>query len=86
MATRKEMARGKDVACLRIGFEDYLLDADKAMQAMKLLREAIRCEKRFEGRRYRYMALSRPELEVTLVDPSHVLMPGQRPALESNID
>ncbi|MEX3688882.1 hypothetical protein AB3X91_30745 [Paraburkholderia sp. BR14263] len=82
--TRTRM-HSRDIACIRIGFEEYLLDADKAMQVLKLFREAIRCQKDFNGRRFRYVTGNRPELEMTLVDPDHVVMPNDVPALESRM-
>lgn len=58
------------------------MDADKAMQALKLFRDAIQCDKRYQDRGYQYIAQGRPQLEVTLVDPDDVVMPSSNPALE----
>jgi len=81
MATKRNTIRSRDVACIRIGFQ-YLMDADKAMQALKLFRDAIKCDKHYHDRGYRYIAQDRPELEMTMVDPDDVVMPSSNPALE----
>ncbi|MBR8084712.1 hypothetical protein KDX23_18410 [Burkholderia vietnamiensis] len=82
MATKRNTIRSRDVACIRIGFQEYLMDADKAMQALKLFRDAIKCDKHYHDRGYRYIAQDRPELEMTMVDPDDVVMPSSNPALE----
>lgn len=82
MATRKPTARRRDLACVRIGYEEFLLDADKAMQVVKLFRESLHCRKHFSGTRYQYVAGGTPELELTLVAPDQVVVPSDVPALE----
>lgn len=82
MATRTKTVRKRDIACIRVGFEEYLLDADKAMQVIKLMRESVSCRKDFDGRRVRFLAGRAPELELSMVDESQVVMPGSSPALE----
>lgn len=82
MATRAKTVRGRDIACLRIGFEHFLLDADKAMQVLKLMRESIACERHYGGRRLRYVAGCAPELELSVIQVSEVVMPGAQLALE----
>ncbi|MBR8151663.1 hypothetical protein [Burkholderia vietnamiensis] len=82
MVTRANAARKRDVACVRIGFESYLMDADKAMQAIKVFRDAIRCERDYAGHRVRYIAGERPEVEMAIVSADDVVMPTGMPALE----
>lgn len=82
MATKRTNTRSRDIACIRIGYHEYLMDADKAMQALKLFRDAIKCERNYHDRGYRYIAQERPELEMTMVDPDDVVMPSSSPALE----
>ncbi|MDF3093503.1 hypothetical protein KPB06_25270 [Burkholderia semiarida] len=82
MATRKATTRSRDVACLRIGYQEYLMDADKAMQALKLFQGAIKCDRHYHDQGYRYIAQERPELQMTMVDSDDVVMPSSHPALE----
>ncbi|CAB3764191.1 hypothetical protein [Paraburkholderia humisilvae] len=85
MATK--LARKRDLACVRIGFEEYLLDADKAMQAIKLFRESVRCRRHFAGsHKCQYVVGEKPELELMLVDAEQVLMPRDLPAIGSDVD
>lgn len=83
MATKKTTVR-RDVACISIGHMDYLLDADKAMQAMKLFREALECRRYLAqgSNRFRYVTNGRPELELTLIDACQVDIANNVPALE----
>ncbi|CAB3783040.1 hypothetical protein LMG28688_01566 [Paraburkholderia caffeinitolerans] len=81
MATRAKGPRSRDVACIRIGFEHYLLDADKAMQVLKLMRESIACERHYGGRSMRYIAGAAPELELSMIQASEVVMPSDQLAL-----
>ncbi|WP_321895969.1 hypothetical protein [Paraburkholderia heleia] len=82
MVTRAKTPRGpRDVACIRIGYEHYLLDADKAMQVLKPMRESISCNRDFNGRRMRYVAGSSPDLELSMVQASDVVMPSDQLAL-----
>ncbi|MBB2981797.1 hypothetical protein [Paraburkholderia tropica] len=82
MATRAKNRITRDAACIRIGFEHFLLDADKAMQVIKLMRESISCNRDYDGRRLRYVAGVEPELELSMVKPSDVVMPGAQLALD----
>ena len=82
MATRKSTPRARDVACLSIGFMDYLIDADDAMAVMKIFRKAVECKKDFNGRGYRYVAGRTPRLELSVVSASEVVMPSDTLALE----
>lgn len=81
MVTRAKPQRPRDIACIRIGFEHYLLDADKAMQVLKLMRESISCNRDFNGRRMRYIASSSPELELSMIQASEVVMPSDQLSL-----
>ncbi|MEX3967316.1 hypothetical protein AB4Y42_34665 [Paraburkholderia sp. EG286B] len=82
MATRSKRQLSRDIACIRIGFEHYLLDADKAMQVLKLMRESISCDRQFGGRRMRYVAGTAPELELSMIQASEVVMPSDQLVLE----
>lgn len=82
MATRAKSQPPRDVACIRIGYEHFLLDADKAMQVLKLMRASVSCNRDYAGRRLRYIAGAEPELELSMIKPSDVVMPGAQLALE----
>lgn len=82
MATRKSAARPRDVACISIGYMDYLIDADDAMAVMRIFRKAVGCQKDFVGGGYRYIAGRTPHLELTVVSASEVVMPTNALALE----
>ncbi|MCO8326831.1 hypothetical protein ABEG10_14005 [Burkholderia cenocepacia] len=65
--------RLKPVAYVEIGFRGYLLDADKALQLMKVLGEAVSCEESYEGRRHvYYVAGNPPDLQMKMVNPDDV--------------
>lgn len=80
MATRQTKAR--DLACVRIGFNEYLMDADKAMQVLKLMRESVECEREFGARRRHYVPGQAPQLELTMVDPSEIYRRSTAPQIE----
>ncbi len=83
MATRKTTPR-RDVACVTIGHIDYLLDVDKAIQVVKLFRDAVECRRYLDHdrNRFRYIVSNRPELELTLIDAAQVDIPNGAPTLE----
>ncbi|WP_231747212.1 hypothetical protein [Burkholderia sp. BDU5] len=58
------------------------MDADKAMQAIKVFRDAIRCERSYAGHRARYIAGERPDVAMEIVSTDDVVMPTAAPALE----
>jgi hypothetical protein len=82
MATRTNAARKRDLACVQIGCDSYLMDADKATQAIKVFRDAILCQRDYEGHRIRYIAGERPKVELAIVDADDVVMPSGVPAIE----
>ncbi|MCA8059448.1 hypothetical protein [Burkholderia cepacia] len=78
--------RLKPVAYVEIGFRGYLLDADKALQLMKVLGEAVTCDERYEGSKHVYYVNETPDLRMTMVNPNDVRRRSESdlPALESN--
>lgn len=82
MATRKLPSQSRNTACIRIGYESYLLDADKAMQVLKLMRESVSCQRNFTGRRMCYVVGRSPELELSMIQASEVVMPRDAAAIE----
>ncbi len=67
------------MACLTIGYRDYLMPSDKAMNVAELMQHAIECESSFEGTGYVYTAKETPNVEFSLVRPNQVHMPHGEP-------
>lgn len=67
------------MACLTIGYRDYLMPSDKAMKVAELMQHAIECESKFEGTCYVYTATDQPNVEFSLVRPNQVRMPQGDP-------
>lgn len=67
------------MACLTIGYRDYLMPSDKAMKVAELMQHAIECESNFEDTGYVYTAKDQPNVEFSLVRPSQVRMPQGEP-------
>lgn len=82
MATKRNAPPARDIACISIGFSDFLIDADSAMTVMKIFRKAVECRKDFNGHGYRYIAGHTPRLELSVVSASEVVMPSDAIALE----
>lgn len=62
----------KPLCCLTIGYTHLLMDADKGMQALKLLSGAIECDQDYDAGGYAYVLRAAPALEVRMVDPNRV--------------
>lgn len=67
------------MACLTIGYHDYLMPSDKAMKVAELMQHAIECESNFEGTGYVYTAKDQPNVKFSLVRPNQVRMPQGQP-------
>lgn len=63
------------MACLTIGYQDYLMPSDKAMKVAELMQHAVECRSNFEGTGYVYTAKDQPNVEFSLVRPNQVRMP-----------
>jgi hypothetical protein len=72
-------AKPTPMACLTIGYSDYLMPSDKAMKVAELMQHAIECESSFEGTGYVYTAKETPNVEFSLVRPNQVRMPHGKP-------
>lgn len=62
------------MACLTIGFESYLIPADKAMKVAELMQSAFECRKDYD-RGHTYMPGEQPRVEFALVKPSELRKP-----------
>ncbi len=67
------------MACLTIGYQDYLMPSDKAMKVAELMQHAVECRSNFEGTGYVYTAKDQPNVEFSLVRPNQVRMPQGEP-------
>lgn len=65
-------SRRKPLCCLRIGYTELLLDADKGAQVLKLLSDSVQCNAGYEGRGHVYVIENAPELELRMVNPDSV--------------
>ena len=64
------------MACLTIGYTDYLLPSAKAMKVAELMQEAVECRPGFDSTQATYTLLQRPvNVAFTLVRPNQVRMP-----------
>ena len=69
-------AKSVQMACLTIGYTDYLLPSAKAMKVAELMQEAVECRSGFDGMQADYTLLQRPvNVAFTLVRPNQVRMP-----------
>lgn len=71
------------MACLTIGYHDYLMPADKAMKVADLMQSAFECDKDWTERDHVYQAKEQPRVEFAFVKPHQVRQPApaQKPRL-----
>lgn len=75
--TRSRATKPVQMACLTIGYQDYLLPADKAMKVMTLMQGVVHCRMSFDHRPPLYLVGAQPvELELKLIQHSQVRMPS----------
>lgn len=66
----------QQMACVTIGYIDFLLPADKAMKVLPLLQEAVRCQEAYEERSEVFRVDPDPmRLEIKLIRADQVRMP-----------
>lgn len=69
-------AKAVQMACLTIGFAQYLLPSAKAMKVAELMQDAFECEQDFTGHELKYeVQPEQPRVAFALVRPSQVRMP-----------
>lgn len=69
------------MACLSIGYHEYLMPADKAMKVAELMQAAFNCRHDFDvkdGRVYR-VEEEQPDVAFTLVRAGQLRMPAGEP-------
>lgn len=64
--------RPVQMACLSIGFNDYLLPADKAMKVAELMQSSFSCDKRYADRGHQYTPREQPNISFEFVKASQV--------------
>lgn len=68
------------MACLTIGYTDYLLPSAKAMKVAELMQEAVECRSGYDGMQAEYRLTEKPvNVAFTLVRPNQVRMPHGEP-------
>ena len=73
---RPAATKSVQMACLSIGYTDYLMPATKAMKVAELMQAAVECDQRYTGQEMVYEV--QPEqlrVAFVLVRPSQVRMP-----------
>ena len=68
-------AKPVQMACLTIGYSDYLLPADKAMKVAELMQHAFGCEENYEDCGRTYTPTDQPRVEFALVRANQVRAP-----------
>lgn len=63
------------MACISIGFEDYLMPADKAMKVAELMQSAFQCHKGYESHGHIYTPGEQPRVEFAFVKPGELRKP-----------
>lgn len=79
-------AKAVQMACLTIGFTQYLLPSAKAMKVVELMQDAFECEQDYTGHELKYeVQPDQPRVAFALVRPSQVHMPkGETSPLPPN--
>lgn len=67
------------MCCVTIGYDDYLLPADKGMRLVDLMQHAVRCDRQYAEGKIWIIDADQPEISMTIVKPSQV-----RPAVKKD--
>lgn len=67
------------MACLSIGYRNYLMPADKAMKVAELMQSAFECDKDWVDHDHVYQAKEQPSVEFAFVKPHQVRQPAPAP-------
>lgn len=73
----KGSSKPVQMACISIGYEDYLMPADKAMKVAELMQSAFQCRKGYEDRGHTYTPGEQPRVEFAFVKPSELRKPAE---------
>ena len=72
-----------NMACVTVGFQHFLMPADKAMKVVELMQTAFECEQGYQ-RSPTYTVGEQPRIELCLVRPDQIRRPsrnGEEPRL-----
>ena len=58
-----------------IGYQDFLMPADKGMRVLEAMQNAIGCERNYDGHDESFLATDQPRVEFALVRADQVRMP-----------
>jgi hypothetical protein len=64
-----------NMACVTVGFQHYLMPADKALKVVELMQTAIECERSYQHSTT-YTVGDKPLIELTLLRPEQILASG----------
>lgn len=59
-----------------IGYQDFLMPADKGLRVLQAMQHAIGCERRYDGRDESFFATDQPRVEYSLVRAAQIHMPA----------
>ncbi|WP_246797788.1 hypothetical protein [Burkholderia perseverans] len=86
MATRKTAPkRASKFAYVEVGYMSLVIEADKAIQVVKLLGDAVACDRQYDARSYLYHVTEPLQVSMTILRPDQIRFPTDepsRPALE----
>jgi hypothetical protein len=63
------------MCCVRIGYQEFLMPADKGMKVVELMTSAVDCDKQYLERGYSYTLRDQPDVSFNLVKPDQIRLP-----------
>lgn len=73
MATTKK--QGGAMCRVTIGYQDFLMPADKGMRVLEAMQHAIGCDRDYIGHDEQFIAKEQPRVEFSLVRADQIRMP-----------
>lgn len=78
MKTTTDRSKPVQICCVSIGYDSFIMPADKGMKVVELLQSAFKCNKDYAERGYVYTVGSQPEVELALVRSDQVRAPAEQ--------
>lgn len=75
MSARSVTTPAKQACVVTVGFQSYVLPANKGMELVALLQHAVTCEREFMGTRDIYTVGDQPRVDLSLVKPDQLVFP-----------
>lgn len=69
MATTKKAVT---LCCVTVGYQSFLMPADKGLRVVELLQSAVECRERYDDREQFYDVEEQPRVILAMVKPSQV--------------